>query len=287
MISLITEVEGSSCRSPGGEGDEKDGKDALPVVGDELAFHQYANLGFIYTAGGTVNAVNNHGSSRISWVISTNSSSSSSQRRRLLKLRPAAHHLFVNRDKELSTRQIWEAIRPEAPKVVWHHLVWFVGRIPKYCIILWMVILDRLPTRIRLLRMGFAIDNDKCLLCNLESETRNHLFFECDYAGNLWKAILQLCGVNRRASHWDGELAWATHCFKGKSLITRVLKLALSSHVYWIWKERNDRLFGGVPRPWSTILEDVKAVVRIRLRGCSINVADPRNATLCASWNIA
>ncbi|XP_039020242.1 uncharacterized protein LOC120152010 [Hibiscus syriacus] len=121
--------------------------------------------------------------------------------RRLLKLRHAAHHLFVNRGKELSTRQIWEAIRPEAPKVVWHHLVWFAGRIPKYCIILWMAILDRLPTRIRLLRMGLAIDNDKCLLCNLESETRNHLFFECDYARNLWKAILQLCGVNRRASH--------------------------------------------------------------------------------------
>ncbi|KAE8692202.1 hypothetical protein F3Y22_tig00110858pilonHSYRG00264 [Hibiscus syriacus] len=133
--------------------------------------------------------------------------------------------------------------------------------------------------------MRLAIDNDRCLLCNLESETRNHLFFECVYAGNIWKAILQLCGV--RDFHWDGELAWATHCFEGKSLITRVLKLALSSHVYWIWKERNGRLFGGVLRPWSTILEDVKAIVRIRLSGCSINGGDRRNATLCASWNIA
>ncbi|KAE8726076.1 hypothetical protein F3Y22_tig00007895pilonHSYRG00140 [Hibiscus syriacus] len=30
----------------------------------------------------------------------------------------------------------------------------------------------------------------------------------------------------RRVSSWDGELPWATHCLKGKSLIVRVLKLA-------------------------------------------------------------
>ncbi|XP_039069708.1 uncharacterized protein LOC120216315 [Hibiscus syriacus] len=126
-----------------------------------------------------------------------------------------------------------------APKVVWHHLVWFPGRIPKHNIILWMTILDRLPTWVRLLRMGIIMENVKCLFCDMVPETRSHSFFECDYAKNIWKAILLLCGVNRRVSHWDGELAWATHCFKGKSLIARVFKLALTSYLYVIWRERN------------------------------------------------
>ncbi|KAE8717299.1 hypothetical protein F3Y22_tig00110053pilonHSYRG00064 [Hibiscus syriacus] len=109
-------------------------------------------------------------------------------------------------------------MRIKVPKVSWHHLVWFLGRIPKYIpkhiIIVWMVILNRLLTRVKLLRMGLNIDNDKCVHCGIEVESRDHLLFECGFARELWGAILALCGVNRRVSSWERELAWAIHCFK-------------------------------------------------------------------------
>ncbi|XP_039003143.1 uncharacterized protein LOC120129800 [Hibiscus syriacus] len=174
-------------------------------------------------------------------------------------MRYTVRHLFVNRDCVLNTRQTWEDLRIMTQMVGWHHLVWFFGRIPKHNIILWMAILDRLPTRMRLMRMGLVIENDRCLFYDLVLETRNHIFFKCYYAKSLWKAILLLCGVNRKVSHWESELSWAAHCFKGKSLLTRVFKLALTSYVYAIWRERNKRLYGGLHRPMSDIMLNIKA----------------------------
>ncbi|KAE8713328.1 hypothetical protein F3Y22_tig00110213pilonHSYRG00312 [Hibiscus syriacus] len=126
-----------------------------------------------------------------------------------------------------------------------------------------MAILDRLPTRVRLMRMGLTVENEKCMLCGIEAETRDHLFFDCGFARELWGAVLILCGVNRRVRNWGRELAWNVHCFKGKSLIARMFKLDWASHVYDIWKEINSRLFGGKTRLMDDVLKDVKEDVQI------------------------
>ncbi|KAE8677066.1 hypothetical protein F3Y22_tig00111550pilonHSYRG00032 [Hibiscus syriacus] len=207
--------------------------------------------------------------------------------KKLLNMRSSVYHLVAGRDRLLSTKQIWEDMLSMAPKVAWHHLVWFSGLIPNHFIILWMAILDRLPTRARLLRMGITIENVNCLFCNMIPETQSHIFFECDYAKSLWASILQLCDINRNICHWDGELAWAVHCFRGKSLLTRVLKLAFTSYVYGIWRERNNKLFGGKTRTMIENLEDIKDTIRIRMSGWRINMMDLRNAAICARWGIA
>ncbi|XP_039021846.1 uncharacterized protein LOC120154075 [Hibiscus syriacus] len=160
-------------------------------------------------------------------------------------MRPDVSHLFAGPGCDLSIRSIWEDLCIHGLKVPWHKLVWFPGRIPKHSTILWMTILDRLPTRMRLLRMGLNIDNDKCLFYDTEHESCNHLLFGCGFAQELWGNVLSLCGVKRCVSAWDKELAWASQLLKGKTFIVQVLKLALAGHVYNIWRERNNRLFGG------------------------------------------
>ncbi|XP_039041864.1 uncharacterized protein LOC120180647 [Hibiscus syriacus] len=135
-------------------------------------------------------------------------------------MRPAISHLFADPCRELNTRQGWEDMGIVVLKVLWHSLVWFPGHIPKHILILWMIVLDRLPTRARLMRMGLAIESDKCLLCDIEPETRNRIFFVCGHAKALWGVILSLCGINRGASSWNGELAWAIHYLKGSRLLS-------------------------------------------------------------------
>ncbi|XP_039008860.1 uncharacterized protein LOC120137071 [Hibiscus syriacus] len=74
------------------------------------------------------------------------------------------------------TKDIWEDIRVPREKVYWHKVIWFPHHIPKFSMITWMAILDRLPTRDRLFRMGITSDII-CVLCNEINESRNHLFF--------------------------------------------------------------------------------------------------------------
>ncbi|XP_039036954.1 uncharacterized protein LOC120174026 [Hibiscus syriacus] len=181
----------------------------------------------------------------------------------MLKLRHAISHLFVGSGNDFKTGQIWEDLRVKVPKVPRHSLVWFPGRIPNHNIIVWMAILNRLPTRVRLLRIRLSIENDKCVLCGAEVEIRNHLFFDCGFIRELWDDILTLCGVTRNVSCWKRELAWTIHCFKGKSLIVRVFKLVWVGHVYDMWNERNTRLFGGKVRLVGDVLKDIKETIQI------------------------
>ncbi|XP_039062386.1 uncharacterized protein LOC120206888 [Hibiscus syriacus] len=103
----------------------------------------------------------------------------------ILNLRFAVFHLFAGPDRDLKTRQIWEDMRTKVPKVPWHSLVWFPRRIPKHNIIVWMAILYRIPTQVRLLRMGLSVENDKCMLYGIKVETRDHLFFDCGFVREL------------------------------------------------------------------------------------------------------
>ncbi|KAL4283424.1 hypothetical protein GQ457_16G028860 [Hibiscus cannabinus] len=62
--------------------------------------------------------------------------------------------------------------------------------ISKYSVILWMTILNRLPTLDRLRNMGLNVDT-RCILCVDGYETRNHLFCECafshSYVYHIWE----------------------------------------------------------------------------------------------------
>ena len=88
-----------------------------------------------------------------------------------------------------------------------------------------MAILNRLPTKDRLISWGLTIDGD-CKLCQIEPKTRDHLFFGCSFSRGIWRTILQLCGLKRRVGSWTEELDWAIQRFKGKALISVVLRLA-------------------------------------------------------------
>ena len=126
-------------------------------------------------------------------------------------------------------------------KKKWHWLVWSSLCIPKHAMITWMAILDRLPNMDCLLSWGLIIDGN-CKLCQIEPETRDHLFFGCNFFKGIWRTILQLCGLNRRVISWIEELAWAIQRFKGKVLISVILKLVWKAFIYHIWRENIKRM---------------------------------------------
>ena len=74
----------------------------------------------------------------------------------------------------------------------------WVKSIPiKVNIFAWKVSLDRLPTRLNLVRRGVEILSLHCPICNLMHEDLNHLLFRCDLATK----------ITRLACRW-WNLAW-------------------------------------------------------------------------------
>ncbi|KAL4379553.1 hypothetical protein GQ457_02G032180 [Hibiscus cannabinus] len=120
--------------------------------------------------------------------------------RKLLKLRGVAQPLFADGSNGalLKVKDIWDSIRERQAKVIWHRLIWYSLHVPRHSIILWMTLLDRLPTKDRLLRMGIVVE-ETCLNCGVMHETRDHLFFFSvaflKASGNLSCTFVQLPGI--------------------------------------------------------------------------------------------
>ncbi|KAG5374886.1 hypothetical protein IGI04_039482 [Brassica rapa subsp. trilocularis] len=80
----------------------------------------------------------------------------------------------------------WEHLHQKFPKLSWTRSVWFKGCIPKHAFTFWVAHLDRLPVRQRLVTWGIDVP-DTCVLCNRFSESREHLFLECEYSKDIWR----------------------------------------------------------------------------------------------------
>ncbi|XP_039020524.1 uncharacterized protein LOC120152358 [Hibiscus syriacus] len=202
----------------------------------------------------------------------------------MLKLRSTALSIFST-SGSINLRGIWDSIRSQREKVLWHNLIWFPLHIPKFSLIAWMTLLNRLPTRNRLLKMGITTEGT-CVNCNNDMETRNHLFCHCPLAVRLWNSILSLNGLKNATSTWDEMVTRASSTWKGKSLLTTILKIAWTAYVYILWEERNCRIFKGRHRSTENLLKVIIEAVRIQLKGRNINRTDRTNYNLCIAWDL-
>ena len=183
------------------------------------------------------------------------------------------------------TSNAWEKIRPKQEKVVWHRVLWAPFTVPKFALIAWMAILNRLPTMDRLQAWGLEVTGI-CVLCKQEMESRNHMFFSCAYSKQIWKEILILCGLKRATYGWEEELQWAYKNFKGKSLTSIILRSTWSAYIYFVWKERNGRLYKSKEETREQVLEQIKQRTRIRLGGLTNIKLDHINNSLYRAWGL-
>ncbi|KAL4302239.1 hypothetical protein GQ457_10G020760 [Hibiscus cannabinus] len=164
-----------------------------------------------------------------------------------------------NRCMLMIQAHIWDRTREREDKVEWQKVVWFFSYIPKHSIVLWMTILNKLPTRDKLIVIGISV-KASFLFCNT-LESRNHLFFKCSYVAGIWEDILKLCNVQRCAMSWDEEICWVVTWLKRKSLVVYILKLTWTTCIYSIWSERNCRFFRDNFRTPTDIVNSIKDIV--------------------------
>ncbi|XP_023637511.1 uncharacterized protein LOC111830200 [Capsella rubella] len=161
-----------------------------------------------------------------------------------------------------SAAKTWLSLHPHGPHVSWHKMVWFKDRIPKHAFITWVVAWNRLHTRDMLTSWGMPI-SPLCPLCNTHNESRDHLFFCCEFSSPIWSFFTTTISVSPPSLFMDC-LLWLHNASRDKN-IALILKLTFQASVYLIWKERNSRIHTGISKPSGIIIREIQATIRARL----------------------
>ncbi|KAL4347898.1 hypothetical protein GQ457_17G004710 [Hibiscus cannabinus] len=135
----------------------------------------------------------------------------------------------------------------------------------------------------RLISWGMVVDGT-CVMCGEALESRNHILFSCSGTKAIWSEVLLLCNTSRGSLNWDQEVEFGIKLLRGKSLIVLVLRLAWSAYIYFVWNERNCRIFQHTVGHISGIMSSIREVVHSRLSGKFINCNDFINAQLGRNW---
>ncbi|GKA87855.1 putative reverse transcriptase domain, reverse transcriptase zinc-binding domain protein [Tanacetum coccineum] len=101
---------------------------------------------------------------------------------------------------EFLVKKVCEAIRPRGEEVDWYHMVWFSYCVPRNTFLLWLMMRNSLKTQHILKQWDVGINTDlnliRCSLCDLQADSREHLFFECSYSTQVWATVRHLASMD-------------------------------------------------------------------------------------------
>lgn len=113
--------------------------------------------------------------------------------------------------------------------------VWQVKTLPKIRVFLWKSINAALPTADLLIARGMKVDN-RCQSCRGESDSINHLLFECCFARLVWNGFDEASVFTNL--HYLLNLNNISHLNEEDKRVW--------SWILWnLWKRRNEMLFEG------------------------------------------
>ncbi|GJR59307.1 putative RNA-directed DNA polymerase [Tanacetum coccineum] len=166
-------------------------------------------------------------------------------------------------------RGAWEALRPRGTEVAWYHIVWFSHNIPRHAFNLWLVMRRslKIQDRVRQWDVGPNVDLSmlRCKLCDAQPDSHEHLFFECPYSARIWILIRSLASmelISPRLHDIISYLQPIAHRRNARSVIDRILVAAAA---YFIWVERNNRVFKNSRRSPEELHDAIIVTVRLKL----------------------
>ena len=158
--------------------------------------------------------------------------------------------------------------------VPWWKLVWNKGGIPKHSFSAWITMLNRMPTKDMIISWGLQATS-ACILCTSGFESRDHLYFNCDYSWELWKPLALRCGLTPSRLWTDTISSLLT--LSSPAWQRRLILLVWQLVMYSIWQERNSRIHCQIFKPKDTISNSIDRTLRNKIQ--SSREANPTMAS--------
>ncbi|MFS7901208.1 hypothetical protein Hanom_Chr00s179047g01831401 [Helianthus anomalus] len=124
-----------------------------------------------------------------------------------------------------------------------------------------------------------------CPLCRYDRDSRDHLFFQCSFASRVWNNVKTMVSLENVSDSWASICAWMEQTASSKTTNVIVGKILIAATTYFIWQERNARLFSQNNKSAEVVAELVKHTVRLKLMGFKFRGSADRNRVLKA-WKI-
>lgn len=176
----------------------------------------------------------------------------------------------------------WNMVRKKKTTHHLHGLIWYPGNVPRYSLTLWLASLGRLSTMDRP-HMGGIEGSRQCTLCATDEENHDHLFFYCPYTTTVWNNLTTLANIQWPRQSWANMLRWAGISFSKRQGFHNLLaRNILATTTYFIWTERNRRIFQNKEKPAGTLSHEVITQIRLLLLNFKGHI--PSNVRM--RWNV-
>ncbi|GKE68774.1 reverse transcriptase domain, reverse transcriptase zinc-binding domain protein [Tanacetum coccineum] len=142
--------------------------------------------------------------------------------------------------KPFSVAVVWECIRPRNIVVPWFNVVWFSEAIHRHAFLMWLVIKSKLKTQDKMVGWNSSLI---CPLRESQPDSHTHLFFECSFSDQVWSRIKVLAGLSTASSSISDVVDQIVPISKRRQVRSIIAKLVIAACAYFIWQERNWRLF--------------------------------------------
>ncbi|GKB47808.1 hypothetical protein Tco_0898561 [Tanacetum coccineum] len=136
---------------------------------------------------------------------------------------------------EFSVKCAWEALRPRGPEIPWYSVVWFSHYNPRHAFHLWLVMRRSLKTQDKL------------------------------RPWDVWCLIRKLADIERVPPILEDTVAWLQPMAAKRTIKNVVGKLLFVAASYYIWLERNNRLFKNTRRSPEELRDPIMVMVRLKL----------------------
>ena len=124
-----------------------------------------------------------------------------------------------------------------------------------------------------------------CPLCNKTNDSHNHLFFQCDFSMAIWGSMKMKMSIDNLPDEWNNVVVMMEDMQCNNNIWSVLNKLIIATTVYYIWKERNERLFSQNVKTTEVVLHVIQEQIRLQL--LSLQVKKTIHTTKVADvWKI-
>ncbi|GJW82348.1 reverse transcriptase domain, reverse transcriptase zinc-binding domain protein [Tanacetum coccineum] len=123
-----------------------------------------------------------------------------------------------------------------------------------------------------------GLDNDKlkawdkvnpdkrvCSLCEGQEDSHEHLFFECSFSKQIWQQVKCYAGLSGSDFSIDNIIQDIIPFAMKRSSKSICAKLVVAAASFFIWQERNNRLFRSEKRSVDNVVACIFNTVRLKL----------------------